>query len=212
MCVHSQDSLEQQAWGYYDGPRDTRDPEEAFPHWKQDDSSLRLRCQSQTVRVDSRLEPDPARAPLLRRLYRRAGRLIRRECGGPLVRGKLNMEAWLVDVKCGGDCLRTDITITMLSGRVSPHQPPLSPTPHLAQADLLVVAAQSDLDLLQYCFRCNSHWAGRLMTGEKASWATNVPGLSFRMFVIVVGYDHYVSVNLSVDSVNIISAAAHKLK
>ena len=120
MCVHSQDSLEQQAWGYYDGPRDTRDPEEAFPHWKQDDSSLRLRCQSQTVRVDSRLEPDPARAPLLRRLYRRAGRLIRRECGGPLVRGKLNMEAWLVDVKCGGeDCHRTDITITMLSGRVS---------------------------------------------------------------------------------------------
>ena len=81
-----------------------------------------------------------------------------------------------------------------------------------AQADLLVVAAQSDLDLLQYCFRCNSHWAGRLLTGGKATWATNVAGLTFRMYVIVVGYDDYVSLNINVDSVNIISAAAHKLK
>ena len=120
MCVHSQDTIDGQSWGYYDGPRDTKDPEEAFPHWKHDDSSLRLRCQPRQVRVDSRLVPDPARAPMLRRLYRRTGRLIRAKCGAPLVRGKLNMEAWLVDVKCGGeDCHRTDITITMLSGRVS---------------------------------------------------------------------------------------------
>ena len=50
------------------------------------------------------------------------------------------------------------------------------------------------------------------MTGEEASWATNVPGLSFRMYVIVVGYDDYVSLNINVDSVNIIAAVAHKLK
>ena len=34
----------------------------------------------------------------------RSGRLIREKCGRPLVQGKLNMDAWLVDVKCGGDC------------------------------------------------------------------------------------------------------------
>ena len=74
---------------------------------------------SQTVRIDSRLVPDPSRAPMLRKLYRRTGRLIRNKCGPPLVRGKLNMDTWLVDVKCGGDCHRTDIAISLDRGRVS---------------------------------------------------------------------------------------------
>ena len=134
MCVHTQDSIDYRNWGevevvvemmmdmmsgYYDGPRDTRDPEEAFPYWKTDDPTLVLRCVPVSVRIDSRLVADPARAPLLRRLYRRSGRLIRNKCGPPLVRGKLNMEAWEVEVKCGGDCGRTEITITMKTGRVS---------------------------------------------------------------------------------------------
>ena len=34
----------------------------------------------------------------------RSGRLIREKCGRPLVQGKLNMDAWLVNIKCGGDC------------------------------------------------------------------------------------------------------------
>ena len=34
----------------------------------------------------------------------RSGRLIREKCGQPLVQGKLNMDAWLVNIKCGGDC------------------------------------------------------------------------------------------------------------
>ena len=114
MCVHTQDSIDYRNWGevevvvemmmdmmsgYYDGPRDTRDPEEAFPYWKTDDATLVLRCVPVSVRIDSRLVADPARAPLLRRLYRRSGRLIRNKCGPPLVRGKLNMEAWEVEVK-----------------------------------------------------------------------------------------------------------------
>ena len=33
-----------------------------------------------------------------------------------------------------------------------------------------------------------------------------------RMYVIVVGYEDYVSLNLRIDSVNIIDATAHKLK
>ena len=197
--------------GYYDGPRDTKDPEEAFPYWKNDDSTLSLRCVSQTVRIDSRLVPDPSRASMLRKLYRRTGRLIRSKCGPPLVRGKLNMDTWLVDVKCGGDCHRTDIAITLDRGRVS-----LSVTPRhdklRVQADLLVVAAQSDLDLQRYCFRCHPHWSGRLLAGEVARWATSVRGLNFRMYVIVVGYDDYVALNLNIDSVNIIAATAHKLK
>ena len=134
MCVHTQDNIDYRNWGekhltrvrsldvtggYYDGPRDTKDPEEAFPYWKTDDSSLVLRCVAQTVRVDSRLVADPARAPMLRRLYRRTGRIIRSHCGPPLVRRKLNMEAWLVSARCGGDCDRTDIIITINSGRVS---------------------------------------------------------------------------------------------
>ena len=32
------------------------------------------------------------------------------------------------------------------------------------------------------------------------------------MYVIVVGYDDYVSLDLRIDSVNIIDATAHKLK
>ena len=75
-----------------------------------------------------------------------------------------------------------------------------------------MVAAQSQLDLLHYCFRCNSHWSSRLVEGKEASWATSVQGMTFRMYVIVVGYDDYVSINLDVDSVNVISATAHKLK
>ena len=77
MCVHSHDTTSYRGWGYYAGPRDTRDPEEAFPHWKHDDPSLVLRCVPRSVSVDSRREPDPARAPLLRNLYRRTGRLMR---------------------------------------------------------------------------------------------------------------------------------------
>ena len=77
MCVHSHDTTSYRGWGYYAGPRDTRDPEEAFPHWKHDDPSLVLRCVPRSVSVDSRREPDPSRAPLLRNLYRRAGRLMR---------------------------------------------------------------------------------------------------------------------------------------
>ena len=45
---------------------------------------------------------------------------------------------------------------------------------------MLVVATQSDLDLTRYCFRCHSHWAGRLRTGGRANWATQVPGRDFR--------------------------------
>ena len=88
MCVHTQDSIDTKAWGYYAGPRDTKvkrdngrsvffslfqiqDPEEAYPHWKHDDSTLSLRCVAQTVTIDSRLRPDPERAPMLRKLYRR---------------------------------------------------------------------------------------------------------------------------------------------
>ena len=48
------------------------------------------------------------------------------------------------------------------------------------QADVLVVATQSDLDLTRYCFRCHSHWAGRLRTAGRANWATQVPGRDFR--------------------------------
>ena len=98
-----------------------------------------------------------------------------------------------------------------------------------------MVATQSDLDLTRYCFRCHSHWAGRLRSGAQANWATQVPGRDFRsdespvkasreylmfylylichrMYVIVVGYDDYVSLDLRIDSVNIIDATAHKLK
>ena len=101
---------------------------------------------------------------MLRKLYRRSGRLIRQKCGRALVQGKLNMDAWIVHVKCGGDCHKTDISISITQG----------------QADLLVVATQSELDLTNYCFRCHSHWAGRLLSGGKANWSTNVPGYGFR--------------------------------
>ena len=59
---------------------------------------------------------------------------------------------------------QTEITISMRAG----------------QADVLVVATQSELDLTRYCFRCHSHWAGRLLTQGRASWATQVPGRDFR--------------------------------
>jgi len=196
MCVHTHDNIDKKAWGYYDGPRDTKDPEEAYPYWKHNDPTLILSCVPQTVKIDARLQPDPERAPLLKRLYRRSGKLIRQKCGRPIKRGKLNMDAWIVNVKCGGDCTKTDITLSAENG----------------QADLMVVATQSELDLTKYCFRCHSFWAGRLLTRGTAQWSTSAPGFNFRMYVIVVGYDDYVSINLKIDSVNIIDATAHKLK
>ena len=52
--------------------------------------------------------------------YRRSGKLIRQKCGSPIKRGKLNMDAWIVNVKCGGDCSKTDITLSAQYGQVVP--------------------------------------------------------------------------------------------
>ena len=62
----------------------------------------------------------------------------------------------------------------------SPGQTEITISIKAGQADVLVVATQSDLDLTRYCFRCHSHWAGRLRTGGRANWATQVPGRDFR--------------------------------
>ena len=51
--------------------------------------------------------------------YRRSGKLIRQKCGRPIKRGKLNMDAWIVNVKCGGDCTKTDITLSAENGQES---------------------------------------------------------------------------------------------
>ena len=70
----------------------------------------------------------------------------RRANGQPPTRGSLNMEAWLVTARCAGECAATKLELTLASG----------------QADLLLVAAQSPLDLGSYCFSCHPHWTGRL--------------------------------------------------
>jgi len=196
MCVHTSDVMDSKGWGYYGGPKDTKDPEEAYPYWKHDDGTLAIRCVPNTVHIDSRKVPDETRGPMLRKLYRRSGRLIREKCGPPPVRGKLNMDAWIVTARCGGDCHKTDITLSLGNG----------------EADILIVAAQSELDLTKYCFRCHSFWSGRLLSGKESSWSTIVPGLSFRMYVIIVGYADYVSLNVKIDSSNLVDASSHKLK
>jgi len=196
MCVHTSDVIDSKGWGYYSGPKDTKDPEEAYPHWKHDDGTLSVKCVPKTVHIDSRKVPDQTRGPMLRKLYRRTGRLIREKCGPPLVPGKLNMDAWIVSARCGGDCHKTQISLSLSNG----------------EADILIVAAQSELDLTKYCFRCHSFWSSRLLSGREATWRTSVPGTSFRMYVIIIGYADYVSLNIKIDSANLVDAFTHKLK
>eukprot|EP00092_Neocalanus_flemingeri_P018794 GFUD01020352.1.p1 GENE.GFUD01020352.1~~GFUD01020352.1.p1 ORF type:complete len:382 (-),score=64.82 GFUD01020352.1:299-1444(-) len=196
MCVHTSNVAVSRNWGYYDGPQNTKNPEEAFPHWKYNDETLSVSCVSKVVNIDSKKIPDTSRGPMLRKLYRRAGPLLREQCGPPLLTGKLNMDAWIVLARCGGDCHRNNITLQLDNGK----------------ADILIVAAQSELDLPRYCFRCHSSWSGRLLSGETASWSTAGPGMSFRLYVIIVGYDDYVSLSIRIDSDNLVEASSHKLK
>jgi hypothetical protein len=77
---------------------------------------------------------------------------------------------------------------------------------------MLIVATRSELDLTEYCFTCNSYWSGRLLPGELANWSTAGPGMVFRLYVIIVGYDDYVSISLKIDSDNLVDASSHKLK
>ena len=119
MCVHTSDIIDSKGWGYCSGPKDTKDPEEAYPHWKHDDGSLAVKCVLKTVKIDSRKVPDVNRGPMLRKLYKRTGRLIREQYGPPLVPGKLNMDAWIVNARCGGDCHKTQITVSLSIGEVA---------------------------------------------------------------------------------------------
>ena len=118
MCVHSSDVAVSRKWGYYDGPKNTKNPEEAFPYWKYNDETLSVRCVSKVVNIDSRKIPDKSRGPMLRKLYRRTGPLIRERCGPPLVTSKLNMDAWIVSARCGGDCRTNNITLQLNNGKV----------------------------------------------------------------------------------------------
>ena len=106
MCVPTSDDVgNPKSWGFYSGPKDTKDPEEAYPPWNHDDGSLAVKCVPKTVHIDSRKVPVVTRGPMLRKLYRRTGRLIREKCGPHLVPGKLNMDAWtelLKDKLCPG--------------------------------------------------------------------------------------------------------------
>ena len=74
------------------------------------------------------------------------------------------------------------------------------------------MATRAELDLTEYCFTCNSYWAGRLLTGDLTNWSTAGPGMAFRLYVIIVGYEEYVSLNLKIDSDNLVDASSHKLK
>jgi len=196
LCVHTSHPRISRTWGYYDGPKNTKDPEEAFPYWNYDDKTLTVRCVPKTVHIDSKMIPDKSRGPMLQQLYRKAGPVLRDRCGPPLATGKLNMDAWLVKARCGGDCRRSNITLQLKNG----------------QADILIVATRAELNLTEYCFTCNSYWAGRLLSGDQATWSTAGPGMAFRLYVIIVGYDEYVSLNLKIDSDNLVDASSHKLK
>ena len=118
LCVHTSHQRVAKNWGYYDGPK-TKDPEEAFPYWKYNDQTLTVRCVPKTVHIDSKMIPDASRGPMLRKLYRSAGPVLRQRCGPPLATGKLNMDAWLVKVRCGGDCRRSNITLQLKNGQVN---------------------------------------------------------------------------------------------
>lgn len=196
MCVHTADSTQSRGWGYYAGPKDTRDPKEAFPHWRHDDGSLTVRCVPKSVQIDSRKIPDPDRAPLLRKIYSKTKLLLRRANGRRPVPGPINMEVWLVSARCSSDCHTTSISLTLANG----------------QADILLVAAQDTLDISNYCFSCHSYWAGRLQTGQTSSYKTNVPGPIFKLYVIIVGYTDYISLTVKVDSPNVLETKSEVLK
>ena len=42
----------------------------------------------------------------------------------------------------------------------------------------------------------------RLTTGQSASWSTMVPGPNFHLYVVIVGYSQYISLNIKVGGFN----------
>jgi len=190
MCVHGTEALSQNiGWSYYGGPEDTSSPDEAFPHWKQDDPSLRVRCVPRHVNIDTRRVSDPGRAEVLRNIYKQNRGFLVQHCG-EMVTNHLNMDVWKIKIVCGGACGPTDLTFDLIQG----------------QADMLVFPSRDETDLSAHCLSCPK-WARRLTsTSAVARWSTVLDGREMNLYCVLVGYTDYVSINVKVDSSNIIRA------
>jgi len=190
MCVHSATSQQLGYWSYYSGPTDSKDPVQAAPHWREDDSTLRVSCVPRTVNIDSRRINNAARAPMLLKVYKQIRDVLLRECGGQLSR-RLNIDAWTVELECGGGpCHTTSISIQVVQGK----------------ADLFLVASEDEVDLTRICAGCSKYWTARLQPDQTTSWRTMVAGSRTYLHMVIIGYSGYISLNIKIHSTNIIRA------
>jgi hypothetical protein len=174
-------------WSFYSGVQDTRSPATALPHWKQDDATLRIRCVPRTVNIDTRRIADESRAPLLLNIYKQVRPELISACGPQLSR-RLNIDVWNIQVVCGGPCQLTYITLHLVQG----------------QGDILMVHSAENAPFSSLCISC-SNWAGRLLSNQTARWSTRMAGSRMSLYIVLVGYTDYVSLNIKIDSPNIIS-------
>merc|ERR1719228_2004968 len=175
-------------WSYYAGSIDTTDPEVAFPNWRQDDGSLKVRCMPRHVNIDSKQIPNDIRGRMLVKIYKKVRRLLVTSCGPPLS-NHLNIDVWVVEFVCGGPCHTTHITLNLVQGK----------------SDVLMVASKQNTDLTRLCVRCN-YWATRMQQRDRKRWRTMVKGSQSFVYIIIVGYSEYINLNIQFDSPNIISA------
>jgi len=195
MCVHEAPS----GWGYYDGPENIDNPEEAYPFWKYDDKSLDVACVSQSVSIHTEMVPDQTRGPALVNVYRRARPMLLKKCGPRPQEGeKINVDIWLVRASCAGKCGKTTVSLKIKNDI----------------ADILIIASYSELDIKRHCIKCYPFWAGRISSIEpERTWSTIGKEADIVLHVMVVGYtSDKLILDINMDSSNILSLQAEKLK
>ncbi|XP_023347610.1 uncharacterized protein LOC111716397 isoform X5 [Eurytemora carolleeae] len=108
---------------------------------------------------------------------------------GPQLSRSLNIDVWTIKLSCGGPCLQTTVSLLLLQG----------------QADVLMVQSTEETYISTLCISC-SHWAGRLQTNQTSSWSTYMGGMRSNLYLVLVGYTDYISINVKISSKNIIRA------
>jgi len=198
MCVHG--SHERIAWGYYDGPTNIDNPEDAYPYWKFDDDTLMVSCIKKTVSIVTEMVPDDTRGPALVQVFRRVRPLLSARCGPlPQEIDKINVDLWIVKARCKGSCGPTSISLKGVTGIV----------------DALIVASYTELNIRRHCIKCYPYWAGRLISEEKlnsrSGWRTVANESQIVLHVIMVGYGDKVEMEVNIDSDNVVHIQAERL-
>jgi hypothetical protein len=86
----------------------------------------------------------------------------------------VNIDAWTIQVSCGGICDKINVTVSVLQGQAC--------------------VPNSD----------NLAWTKRLIEKETSSYEVRVGSDRPRLFAIIVGYTEYVSASIKLEAVNLV--------